>query len=199
MNAKSDVYQLPEDLVAPKDDGAADHLLGLRVPCMRLPSTMGTEVDLAEAATGTLVIYVYPMTGTPGKSPPEGWDEIPGARGCTPENCAFRDHYSELAELGASVLGLSAQSFEEQRDFAGRERLPYPLLNDSPLKLAQELGLPTFEAASMRLYKRLTLVVQNQKIVKVFYPIFPPGSHPGEVIAWLQQHVSGETSSGPRL
>jgi peroxiredoxin len=176
---------LPEGLPVPEDDGAADHLPGTSVPSVLLRSIGGAEVDLAEAAAGLLVLYVYPRTGTPGQPTPEGWDEIPGARGCTAQNCAFRDHAAELAGLGARVHGLSAQPLAEQEEFAQRERMPYPLLNDSALRLAAELGLPTFEAAGATLYKRLTLVARGGSIDKVVYPIFPPGSDAAEVLEWL--------------
>src|SRR4051812_49632496 len=143
-----DYRSLPPDLPAPVDDGAADHLAGLSVPAVRLPSTHGGEVDLARAAAGPgqLVVYVYPRTGTPGEPLPEGWDEIPGARGCTPQSCAFRDHVSEFTALGATLLGVSAQSADDQAEFAARESIPYPLLSDEGLALARELRLPTFEA-----------------------------------------------------
>jgi peroxiredoxin len=142
-------------------------------------------VGLRDAAAGTLVLYVYPATGVPGQPMPHGWDDIPGARGCTPENCAFRDHARELEELGATVHGLSAQALDEQRDFADRERMPYALLNDTELALARELDLPTFEAGGRTLYKRLTLIARAGRIEKVFYPIFPPDEHIDKVLAWL--------------
>src|SRR3954453_1086256 len=161
-----DYRSLPPDLPAPVDDGAADHLPGLSVPAVRLPSTHGGEIELAEAAAGPgrLRVHGYPPTrtpgeprppgwdegparaGPPGEPLPEGWDEIPGARGCTPQSCAFRDHVSEFAALGATLLGVSAQSPEDQAEFAARESIPYPLLSDEALALARELGLPTFEA-----------------------------------------------------
>ena len=159
--ASHDPTALPPDLPVPVDDGAADHLPGQPVPALTLPSTAGEPVDLAAAAAGgTLVLFCYPRTGRPGEDPPPGWDEIPGARGCTPQACAFRDHHGELAGLGARVLGLSAQSQEEQLEAAGRLGLPYPLLSDPDLKLATALRLPTFEAGGMRLYRRLTLVAR---------------------------------------
>jgi peroxiredoxin len=172
-------------LPVPEDDGAAHHLPGNEVPPVTLPSTAGAEIDLAEAAAGTLVLYVYPRTGTPGTPSPPGWDDIPGARGCTPQNCAFRDRSEELQGLGATVHGLSAQPIEEQREFAARERIPYPLLNDSELKLAKALGLPTFEAAGMTLYKRLTFIAREGRIESVIYPVFPPGSDALEVAGLL--------------
>jgi peroxiredoxin len=182
-----DYHVLPPDLPEPQDDGAADHLPALALPALTLPSTRGGDVDLAAvaAAVGTLVLYVYPRTGTPGRPSPDGWDAIPGARGCTPQSCAFRDHHAELAALGADVLGLSAQPAEEQAAFAARERLPFALLSDPELRLAAALLLPTFEAGGMRLYKRITLVVEGGAVARVFYPVFPPDRNAAEVVAWL--------------
>jgi peroxiredoxin len=187
---RRDLYTVPGDLPVPEDDGAADHLLHARLPSVALPSTPGAPVDLAEASEQTLVLYVYPQTGTPGRPSPAGWDEVPGARGCTPENCAFRDHAQDLSSLGATVLGLSAQALEEQREFAERERIPYPLLNDSEFRLTEELGFPTFEVNGERYYRRLTLIARDGRVVKVFYPVFPPQENAGQVVAWLR----GETS-----
>ena len=180
---------LPPDLPVPIDDGAADHLPGMRLPRLALRSTRGKEIDLAGAAAqaGTLVLYVYPRTGTPGRPSPDGWDAIPGARGCTPQSCAFRDHTGELAKLGAQVLGLSAQPAAEQAAFAEREHLPFALLSDPDLRLAAALSLPTFEAGGMRLYKRITLVVTDGAIGKAFYPVFPPDRNAAEVLAWLDE------------
>jgi peroxiredoxin len=184
-----DFHALPPDLPVPVDDGAADHLPGLRLPALALRSTQGGEVDLAGAATVTeaLVLYIYPRIGTPGEPSPDGWDTIPGARGCTPQSCAFRDHHAELRALGADVVGLSAQSAEEQAAFAAREHLPFALLSDPDLRLARELRMPTFEAGSMRLYKRITLVVEDGTIAQVFYPVFPPDRNAAEVLAWLDE------------
>lgn len=183
-----DLHSLPEDLPVPDHDGAGDRLLNATIPSVLLPSTSGKEVGLAAAAAadGHLVVYVYPQTGVPGQPVPDGWDRIPGARGCTPQSCAFRDSAGELAALGASVFGLSAQPLSEQREFAEREHLPYPLLNDSEFRLACELGLPTFEANGVRYYRRLTFIARAGRVVKVFYPIFPPQDNAGDVIAWLQ-------------
>ena len=177
---------LPPNLPVPQDDGAARDLPGRELPALRLESTAGEPVDLREAARALLVLYVYPRTGGPGIPDIEGWDEIPGARGCTPENCAFRDHARELADLGARVHGLSSQRLEEQRDFAERERIRYPLLNDAGLGLAHDPGLPTFEAGGLRLYRRITLIVRAGRIEHVFYPVFPPDEHPAEVLSWLR-------------
>jgi peroxiredoxin len=185
-----DLSRLPPDLPVPEDDGAADGLEGRLVPDVELASTRG-PVGLRRAAADRLVLYVYPRTGHPDRPSPPGWDEIPGARGCTPENCAFRDHERELRELGATVLGLSAQPLEEQLEFAERERIPYPLLNDASLVLAGEPGLPTFEVPGLTLYKRLTLVAERGSIAKAFYPVFPPDRHPEEVLAWLRATTTG--------
>jgi peroxiredoxin len=163
-------------------------LPGLELPALRLPSTSGAEVDLGEAASERLVLYVYPRAGVPGEPLPTGWDDIPGARGCTPQNCAFRDHAGELTELGAAVYGASAQALEEQRDFAERHGMPYPLLNDTEMRLEKALGLPTFEVDDMRLYRRLTLVAEKGLIAKVFYPVRSPEDNASEVIEWLRRH-----------
>ncbi|HEV7775127.1 MAG TPA: peroxiredoxin [Conexibacter sp.] len=189
MAVDRDFHALPPDLPVPLDDGAADHLLGMRLPQLALRSTLGGEVGLAEAAAqaGMLVLYVYPRTGTPGEPSPDGWDAIPGARGCTPQSCAFRDHARELAALGAQVLGLSAQRAAEQAAFAAREHLPFALLSDPGLRLAAALSLPTFEVAGMRLYKRITLVVEDGAIVKLFYPVYPPDQNAADVLVWLRE------------
>jgi peroxiredoxin len=187
----ADPYLLPPDLPVPVDDGAANHLTGVAMPALSLPSTTGGPVDLAAAAAGTLVLYCYPRTGRPGEPLPPGWDEIPGARGCTPQSCAFRDRFTELEALGAGVLGLSAQPLADQVEFAERVGLPYPVLSDPDLELAQALGLPTFEVAGMRLYRRLTLIARAGVIVKVFYPVFPPDRNAGDVVTWLMQAGPG--------
>ena len=176
---------LPPELPVPLDDGAADHLAGLRVPQVVLPSTAG-EVDLAELADRRLVLYVYPRTGPPDEPIPPGWNELPGARGCTPQSCGFRDHAAELAAFGARVAGLSAQSLADQIEFAERNRMPFPVVSDERLELAAALGLPTFEVEGLTLYKRLALVAENGRIVKVFYPVFPPDRNADDVLAWLR-------------
>jgi peroxiredoxin len=181
----ADFSRLPADLPAPENDGAADHLTGMTVPSLRLPSTLGKSVDLAEPAADLLVAYVYPRTGRPGQPLPTGWDDIPGARGCTPQSCAYRESLGQFAALGATVIGVSAQSPEEQREFADREHIPFPLLSDGYLRLADELRLPTFAVEGMTLYKRLTLIAEAGRIAKVFYPVFPPDRNAAEVIAWL--------------
>jgi peroxiredoxin len=185
VSATPNPYLLPPDLPAPVDDGAADHLEGEAIPRISLPSTAGV-IDLAAAAQqGTLVLYCYPRTGRPGEALPPGWDEIPGARGCTPQSCSFRDHFAELEALGARVLGLSAQPLIDQLEFAERVGLPYPVLSDPDLELAEALRLPTFEVAGMRLYRRLTLVAREGRIVKVFHPVFPPDRNAADVVAWM--------------
>jgi peroxiredoxin len=176
---------LPPDLPVPEDDGGADLLRDAELPPITLPATSGEDVNLADAAAETLVLYVYPRTGVPGQPLPEGWDEIPGARGCTPQNCAFRDLHIELHALGATVHGLSAQPLDEQREFSAREQIPFPLLNDRELRLADDPGLPTFEAGGMRLYKRLTLIARGGTIDEVIYPVFPPGSDAAKAVALL--------------
>jgi peroxiredoxin len=184
--SEGDFRWLPADLTVPVDDGAADHLGGAAVPSVSLPATDGGVVDLAAAARSTLALYVYPRTGVPGQPLPAGWDAIPGARGCTPQSCAFRDAAAELAGLGAAVLGLSSQPLAEQRDFASREHIPYPLLSDAGFELGRALGLPTFEAEGGRYYRRITLVARAGRIEKVFYPVFPPQRNAADVIAWLR-------------
>jgi peroxiredoxin len=182
-----DLHTLPDGLPVPADDGAANHLLGTDIPAVSLPATTGQAVDLAAASRRLLVVYVYPRTGRPGEPSPPGWDDIPGARGCTPQSCAFRDHADEVAARGATLMGLSAQSEDDQREFARRERIPYPLLSDFDLVLAREMGLPTFEVAGMTLYRRLTFVASEGRIERVIYPVFPPDRNAADVLAWLDR------------
>jgi peroxiredoxin len=182
--------QLPADLPVPEDDGAAAHLTGAVMPSITLPATSGEPVDLSRIGPRAIV-YVYPMTGKPGVPLVEGWDQIPGARGCTPESRGFRDHYEELTELGARVFGLSVQDTAEQAEAASRLKLPFPLLSDSGLVLAERLRLPTFTAADgVVRYKRLTLVLDQGRIEHVFYPVFPPNQHAAEVLAWLREQAA---------
>ncbi len=175
----------PPDLPPPHDDGSADHLAGRVVPSARLRSTQGGAHALSELTERLAIVYVYPSTGIPGVPLPEGWNEIPGARGCTPQACAFRDHVLELAAYGASVVGVSSQPHAEQSEFARREHLPFPLLSDPALELAEALHLPTFHAAGRRFYRRLTFVARERRIAKVFYPVFPAQQNAAEVLAWL--------------
>jgi peroxiredoxin len=182
-----DVYTLPAGLPVPQDDGAARHLPGMRVPALALPTTRGRRLDVAAlGGEGRAVLYVYPRTGRPDEPPLPGWDQIPGARGCTPQSCAFRDHHQELRELGAEVFGLSAQTPADQREFAERVHLPYELLSDADLELARALRLPGFEVAGLRLLKRLTLILRRGAIERVFYPVFPPDRNAAEVARWLR-------------
>jgi peroxiredoxin len=179
---------LPPDLPRPVDDGACDHLPGLAMPAIRLPSTAGRLVDLGALAAPRTVIYGYPRTGRPGERLPDGWDAIPGARGCTPQSCGFRDHHRELAELGAEVYGLSTQTTEYQREMAQRLHLPFEVLSDARFALVEALRLPTFEVDGMRLIKRLTLIVRDGRIEHVFYPVFPPDASAAQVLDWLERH-----------
>ena len=181
----SDVYSLPPNLPIPADDGACDHLLGMMLPQLTLESSQG-PVSLRALAQERLVLYVYPRTGRPGRPILEGWNQIPGARGCTPQSCAFRDHAERLAALGSQVAGLSAQSLEDQVEFGEREHIPYPVIADPELKLGIALRLPTFEFESVTLYKRVTLVIEACAIAKVFYPVFPPDENAAQVVAWLE-------------
>jgi peroxiredoxin len=181
----NDVYSLPPDLPMPVDDGAADHLLGTMVPQLTLESSQG-PVSLRELSRELLVLYVYPRAARPGRPSLPGWDAIPGARGCTPQSCAFRDHAEELAELEARVAGLSAQPLDDQVEFAKRNHIPYPVIADPDRRLGASLRLPTFDVAGVTLYKRITLVVEGCAIVKVFYPVFPPDKNAAEVVAWLR-------------
>jgi peroxiredoxin len=172
-----DVYKLPPGLPVPQDDGAADHLVGLELPDLVLDSSLGL-VNVRDFD----VLYVYPRSGRPDQPLLPGWDETPGARGCTPQSCAFRDLYPKL---GVPVAGLSAQTLDDQLEFAERNHMPFPVVADPQRKLGAALRLPTFEIAGLTLYKRITLVAEDVRIVKVFYPVFPPDANAGEVLAWL--------------
>jgi peroxiredoxin len=180
------LHGLPEDIPVPADDGACDHLPGMRLPPVTLLATSGEPVDLS-SLPGRTVVYCYPRTGRPDEALPRGWDEIPGARGCTPQSCAFRDHHAELQRLGARVFGLSTQDSAYQREAVERLHLPFELLSDEDLALARALGLPTFEVEEMALIKRLTLMIREGHIERVFYPVFPPGKNADEVIEWLSR------------
>jgi peroxiredoxin len=187
--------QLPDDLPVPQDDGGADHLLSMPLPDLSLMATSGAPVNpstlhkINTMASGTAsratVIYIYPMTGRPDTPLPPGWNDIPGARGCTPQSCSFRDHFMELQRLNATVYGLSSQSTEYQREAKARLHLPFELLSDEQLAMKQALRLPTFTSENNELYKRLTLIAIDGIIAKVFYPVFPPGQNANDVVAWL--------------
>jgi peroxiredoxin len=185
---QTNLNQLPANLPVPKDDGAARHLKGMAMPDLELPSTSNRRVNLAKVPAPRLVVYAYPMTGRPDRTLPAGWDDIPGARGCTPETCGFRDHHKDLATLQAEVFGVSTQSTAYQQEMVTRLAVPFEVLSDEHFALTRALRLPTFTVDGMTLMKRLTLIVRNGQIEHVFYPVFPPDKHAEEVIAWLKAH-----------
>jgi peroxiredoxin len=181
---------LPDDLPAPVDDGACRHLEGLTVPPVRLMSTAAQEVCLAEVSQAQrTVVYCYPLTGSPGQDLPGGWNDIPGARGCTPQSCSFRDHHSELQSFHTRVFGLSTQTTQYQQEAATRLHLPFLLLSDAQLTFSKALNLPTFEVEGKTLIKRLTMILWQGNIEKVFYPVFPPHKSAQDVVAWLAEYV----------
>lgn len=183
----ADPTGLPADLPHPTDDGAAAHLSGARVPAVALPATDGRRLSLTEAATLRTVVYAFPwIAGADGRTPTDDWDRIPGARGCTPEACGFRDHAAELAALGAGVVGISTQPLDRLREAAERLRLPFPLLCDERMLVADALRLPRFEAGGRTLLRRLTMVVRDGIVERVWYPVFPPDAHAGAVTDWLR-------------
>ena len=181
-----DPMVLPPTIPVPQDDGAAAHLPGARLPDLALPATDGSAVNLA-ALKGRTVVYIYPRTGVPGVDLPDGWNDIPGARGCTPQSCSFRDHFGELKRLGvAQLYGLSTQDSAYQQEAAARLHLPFLILSDEKLVLTKELKLPTFITSGMTLLKRMALIIDDGVIAKAFYPVFPPDKNAEEVIAWIQ-------------
>lgn len=183
-----DPTQFPDDLPVPEDDGAAAHLGGMAFPDISLPATDGSAIALA-ALSGRTVVYAYPRTGQPGQALPTGWDDIPGARGCTPQSCGFRDHFAELKQMGAAaVFGLSTQDSAYQREARDRLQLPFELLSDEDLALAKAIDMPLFEADGMTLMKRLTLIIRDGRIEHVLYPVFPPGRSAADVIDWLRDN-----------
>jgi len=181
----TNVYELPKDLPIPQDDGAANHLIGQRLPSIALTATDGAVIDIG-ATVNTVVIYCYPMTGQPNVPLPDGWDQIPGARGCTPQSCSFRDHYQEIQALGADVMGLSVQSTAYQKEMAERLHLPFPVVSDADYKFQKALSLPIFQVAGMTLLKRITLIAKHGIIEAVHYPVFPSDSDPNWVIERLK-------------
>jgi len=188
MTSMHDPTVLPPGIPVPQDDGATRHLVGLGLPSVPLATTAGRAVDLANLP-GRTVVYVYPRTGVPGQPLPDGWDAIPGARGCTPQSCSFRDHFAELKALGvANVFGLSTQDTEYQREAVARLHLPFPVLSDAEMRLTRALKLPTFVVAGMTLLKRMVWVIDDGIVNKVFYPVFPPDKSAEEVVAWLRSH-----------
>lgn len=185
MPRSDNVMELPKDLPIPKDDGACSHLTGMNLPALALASTRGRRVDLS-MLKGITVVYIYPRTGRPDQELPTGWNAIPGARGCTPQSCAFRDHYQELQALGvAGLFGLSTQDTAYQQEAVERLHLPFELLSDEKLAFAHALRLPTFEVDGMKLIKRITLIARDRRIMKVFYPVFPSDRNADQVIEWL--------------
>ncbi|HET7466884.1 MAG TPA: peroxiredoxin [Candidatus Dormibacteraeota bacterium] len=180
--------ELPQGLPVPQDDGAAAHLRNMRMPRISLRSTRDRAVDVGDLGRSRTVIYIYPRTGRPDRPVPAEWDAIPGARGCTPESCGFRDHFAEITRLGANVFGLSTQHSDYQKEAAERLHLPFELLSDSDFALTDALRLPTFEFEGERLLKRLTLIVRDGRVEHVFYPVFPPDQHAETVFAWLSSH-----------
>jgi peroxiredoxin len=182
-----DPRNLPENLPVPQDDGAAVHLTDMALPDIALAATDGGSVNLSKLA-GRTVVYVYPRTGRPGQALPTGWDSIPGARGCTPQSCGFRDHFAELKALGVGTLfGLSTQDTDYQREAVERLHLPFALLSDAALRLIRAMRLPTFEVDGMTLIKRMAWVVDGGVLTKVFYPVFPPDESAAQVIRWLRR------------
>lgn len=178
---------LPDNLPRPTDDGAAAHLPGTAMPITRLSSTDGTVVYLSDLPQGRTVVFVYPRTGRPNRALPVGWDAIPGARGCTLQLCSIRESIDALRQAGAvAVYGLSTQDTAYQREAVRRLGLPFPLLADPTRSVGHELRLPTFEVGGLTVYRRCTLIVQDGVIEKVFYPVFPPDTHVGEVVSWLR-------------
>jgi peroxiredoxin len=189
MNQKSLLDVDWSKIPAPADDGGAAHLAGMTIPSVSLRATTDTVVDLSQLA-GRTVVFAYPRTGEPGKvALVEDWDMIPGARGCTPQTCSFRDLFAELRAAGAGqVFGLSTQSNAYQAEMASRLHLPFPVLSDENLKLTEALRLPTMEVAGLTLIKRLALIIDDGRITHVFYPVFPPDRNAGDVLAWLKEH-----------
>jgi peroxiredoxin len=186
MAREDNLYELPKDLPVPLDDGACNHLPGMQLPSVLLMSTAGVAVDLAKIP-GRTVVYCYPRTGRPDQEPPQAWNEIPGARGCTPQSCAFRDHYRELRALGAEVFGISTQDTNYQREAVERLHLPFLLLSDEKLVFTRALNLPTFEVEAVTLIKRLTLIIRDGFVEHVFYPVFPPDQNADDVIDRLRK------------
>jgi peroxiredoxin len=191
QQAAGGLTELPANLPVPADDGGARHLQGMAMPDLELPSTANRRVNLSTVSAPRVVVYCYPMTGQPGKALPEGWDDIPGARGCTPETCGFRDHHKDLATLHAEVFGVSTQSTAYQQEMVKRLEVPFEVLSDEHFAFTKALRLPTFTVEGMTLMKRLTLVVRRHRIEHVFYPVFPPDKHADEVIAWLRANPVG--------
>ncbi len=190
MARSDDLHRLPDDLPVPVDDGACDHLPGLELPDLELPSTAGRLVPIRGLGEGYVVFYCYPRTGLPDQDPPGGlaaWDSIPGARGCTPQACSYRDHHKELRERGAQVFGVSTQTTQYQREMAERLHLPFEVLSDDRLELARALRLPTFTVSGIEVIRRLTFITHAGRIETCFYPVFPPDADASRVLQWIDQ------------
>jgi peroxiredoxin len=187
--------ELPDDLPVPVNDGECDHLLGMDIPDLSLPSTDGCDINIGSITPSRYIIYCYPLTGNPASSLPCNWDKIPGARGCTPQAVTFKLNYQSIRDTGFNIYGLSTQSPDYQKEFADRMELPFSLLSDEKFEFCNALKLPMFEVdgVSAKLVKRLTLIVSDKKIIKVFYPIFPPTENANNVLSWLQENVSPST------
>lgn len=190
-----DLYSVPSGLPVPVDDGACRHLRGAVVPPIALTSTHGRQVWLEQIDAPWIVVYAYPRTGVPDADSPPGWDDIPGARGCTPQACSYRDHAAELGQLGAVVFGLSTQSTDYQREMATRLHLPYEVLSDFELTMTRALRLPIFQFREWTLLTRHTLIIVGGRIEHVLYPVFPPEADAGNVLSWLCARVSERTVS----
>lgn len=185
---RQNLNDLPDNLPRPIDDGGAAHLTGRMMPDLDLPSTSGVAVNLRSVCQSPTVLFIYPRAGSPlePNSNPELWDSIPGARGCTPQSCGFRDLAQEFQQLGYQIFGLSVQSPTVQSEFVGRNHIPFQILSDAEYRLTDELSLPTFEFDGERLIKRMAMIIRQSKIEKVFYPVFPPDKNADEVLAWLK-------------
>jgi peroxiredoxin len=201
MQRNDDLYKLPADLPVPSDDAACNHLRGQRIPSVALISTQNREVRLdQQPSEWWVIVYAYPRTGRPDRETPRGWNEIPGARGCTPETSGFRDEYAAFQARGLTIYGLSTQSTEYQREMTERLELPFPVLSDERLELTRALTLPTFEFEGVTLLKRFTLVIRDSVIRHVFYPVFPPDAHALQVLQWFDtmQRNSSSVSQNDR-
>jgi len=180
-----DFTKLPDNLPQPDNDGAADHILGVKIPSIILPSTEG-KMDLSKINTQFRVLYFFPMMAVPEKSLPSGWNDVPGARGCTPQNITINEHIKDLQKYDAGICGISTQSIDELIELSLLRKFSQPLISDSSLKFQEKLQMPIFHIENKTMYKRLTLIVKDSKIVKVFYPVFPPDKHIFEILEWLE-------------
>ena len=183
-----DLTKIPKDLPRPEIDGACDHLLGITIPSIILPSTMGDSLDICKIDTCFVILYFFPMMANPEKSLPLGWNDIPGARGCTPQNITMNEHYDDLLKFDATPIGISTQKIEELSKLSSVRGFSQIILSDKSLNLKEKLNIPTFQIDDETFYKRLTLIVKDSKIIKVFYPVFPPDKHVWEVLKWLKNN-----------